>query len=148
MLGRREVAGRSGDVVEGESGANDPVGIALMVALPAAGSIDRAAFPAIAGQFVLRLGVGVVVGVAGGRAFLWFIRRVGLPAEGLCPLRTLASVFVIYGVATLAHGSGFQAVFIAGIVLGDERAPFKRGSNGSTPRWPAWPRSSRSWCWG
>ena len=148
MLGHREVAGRSGDVVEGESGANDPVGIALMVALLAAGSIDRAAFPAIAGQFVLRLGVGVVVGVAGGRALSWFIRRVGLPAEGLCPLRTLASVFVIYGVATLAHGSGFQAVFIAGIVLGDERAPFKRGSNGSTPRWPAWPRSSRSWCWG
>jgi cell volume regulation protein A len=146
VLGRREVAGRSGDILEGESGANDPVGIALMVALLAAGSIDPVAFPAIAGHFVLQL--GVAVGVAGGRALLWFIRRVGLAAEGLYPLRTLASVFVIYGVATLAHGSGFSAVFIAGIVLGDERAPFKRGSNGSTPRWSAWPRSSRSWCWG
>jgi hypothetical protein len=41
-------------------------------------------------------------------------------------LRTLASVFVIYGVASLAHGSGFLAVFIAGIILGDARAPLKR----------------------
>jgi len=126
VLGRREIAGRSGDILEGESGANDPVGIALMVALLAAGGIDRAALPAIAGQFALQLGVGMAVGVAGGRGLLWFIRRVGLPAEGLYPLRTLASAFVIYGVATLAHGSGFLAVFIAGIVLGDERAPFKR----------------------
>jgi cell volume regulation protein A len=80
--GRREVAGRSGDILEGESGANDPVGIALMVALLAAGSIDPAAFPAVAGQFVLQLGVGVVVGVAGGRALLWFIRRVGAAGGG------------------------------------------------------------------
>ena len=126
VLGRREIAGRSGDILEGESGANDPVGIALMVALLAAGSVDRAALPAVAGQFALQLGVGTAVGVVGGRGLLWFIRRVGLPAEGLYPLRTLASAFVIYGIATLAHGSGFLAVFIAGILLGDERAPFKR----------------------
>jgi cell volume regulation protein A len=97
-----------------------------MVALLTAESVDPAALPAVAGQFALQLGVGTAIGVAGGRGLLWFIRRVGLPAEGLYPLRTLASVFVIYGVATLAHGSGFLAVFIAGILLGDERAPFKR----------------------
>jgi cell volume regulation protein A len=72
------------------------------------------------------MSVGLVAGVVGGRALLWFMRRVALPAEGLYPLRTLASAFVIYGAATLAHGSGFLAVFIAGIILGDARAPFKR----------------------
>ena len=70
--------------------------------------------------------VGVAVGVAGGRALLWFTRRVPLPSEGLYPLRTLACVLLLFGIATLAHGSGFLAVFAAGIVLGDERAPFKR----------------------
>ena len=54
------------------------------------------------------------------------MRTVPLPSEGLYPLRTLASALLLYGAATLAHGSGFLAVFVAGIVLGDARAPFKR----------------------
>jgi cell volume regulation protein A len=52
--------------------------------------------------------------------------RVPLPAEGLYPLRTVAFALALFGVATLAHGSGFLAVFIAGIVIGEARAPYKR----------------------
>ena len=126
VLGQREVAGRSGTILEGESGANDPVGIALLVSLLAAGSLTAGAAVDVAGQFALQMGVGAVVGVVGGRALLWLIRHVSLPSEGLYPLRTLAAVLVLYGVTTLAHGSGFLAVFVAGIVLGEERAPFKR----------------------
>ncbi|MCV2458291.1 cation:proton antiporter [Streptomyces sp. ICN988] len=55
-----------------------------------------------------------------------FIRKVPLRSEGLYPLRTLAGAFAVYGGATLAHGSGFLAVFVAGILLGDLRAPYKR----------------------
>ena len=51
---------------------------------------------------------------------------VALPSEGLYPLRTLACVLLLFGIATLAHGSGFLAVFAAGIVLSNGRAPFKR----------------------
>jgi hypothetical protein len=47
VLGRREITGRSGTVLEGESGANDPVGIAAMAALPAAGSTGGPALPAL-----------------------------------------------------------------------------------------------------
>ena len=54
------------------------------------------------------------------------MRRISLPGEGLYPLRTLAAALAIYGLATVAHGSGFLAVFVAGILLGDESAPFKR----------------------
>jgi NhaP-type Na+/H+ or K+/H+ antiporter len=53
----------------------------------------------------------------------------------------LTSSLMLYGVATLAHGSGFVAVFVAGIVIGDARAPYKGMSNGSTPRWPGWLKS-------
>ncbi|MET3808267.1 cell volume regulation protein A [Nakamurella sp. UYEF19] len=125
VLGRREIAGRSGAILEGESGANDPVGIALMASLITAGGVSSSGFLHVAGEFLLQMGVGGAVGVVGGRALLWFIRRVPLPAEGLYPLRTLASAFVLYGIATLALGSGFLAVFVAGIILGDARAPFK-----------------------
>ena len=126
VLGQHEIAGRSGTVVEGESGANDPVGIALLVSLLGAGSLSGGALLDVAGTFVLQLGVGAVVGVLGGRGLLFLMRRVSLPSEGLYPLRTLAFVFILYGAATLLHGSGFLAVFAAGVLLGDERAPFKR----------------------
>jgi cell volume regulation protein A len=72
------------------------------------------------------MAVGAAIGVAGGLGLLWFTRRVPLPSEGLYPLRSLAGALMIYGLATLAHGSGFLAVFVAGIVLGDQPAPFKR----------------------
>jgi cell volume regulation protein A len=126
VLGQREIAGRSGTILESESGANDPVGIALLASLLAAGSVSGGALAHVVGEFTLQLGVGAALGVAGGVALLWFTRRVSLPSEGLYPLRSLACVLALYGAATLAHGSGFLAVFVAGIVVGDERAPFHR----------------------
>jgi cell volume regulation protein A len=126
VLGRRVIAGRSGTILEGESGANDPVGISLMISLIAAGGLSAAGFASVGTQFVLQMVIGATVGVLGGRVLLVFIRRVPLPSEGLCSLRTLASSLMLYGIATLAHGSGFLAVFIAGIAIGDSRAPYKR----------------------
>ena len=126
VLGQREVCRRSGIILKGESGANDPVGIALMVSLIAAAGVSAGAFAHVGGEFLFQMAVGLAVGVVGGRVLLWFTRRVALPSEGLYPLRTLACVLLLFGIATLAHGSGFLAVFAAGIVLGDGRAPFKR----------------------
>ena len=126
VLGQREISGRTGIILKGESGANDPVGIALMASLIAAAGLSAGAFAHAGGEFLLQMAIGLAVGVVGGRALLWFTRRVPLPSEGLYPLRTLACVLLLFGIATLAHGSGFLAVFAAGIVLGDGRAPFKR----------------------
>jgi cell volume regulation protein A len=128
VLGKREVVGRAGVLLEGESGANDPVGIALMVGLVGvtAGTSAGAEAGSVALDFVVQMLAGAAVGVLGGLALLAFMRRVPLPSEGLYPLRTLAGAGVIYGLATAAQGSGFLAVFVAGILIGDERAPFKR----------------------
>jgi len=125
VLGKREIAGRSSTILEGESGANDPVGISLMSGLIAAGGLSAAGFVSVGTQFILQMAVGAIIGVIGGRALLVFMRRVALPSEGLYSLRTLASCLLLYGLATLAHGSGFLAVFVAGIVIGDARAPYK-----------------------
>jgi cell volume regulation protein A len=126
VLGRREVSGRSGILLEGEAGVNDPVGIALMASLISAGSLTAGAFAHVAGEFALQLVVGGAVGVVGGRVLLWFMRHVPLPSEGLYPLRTLAAALLLFAAATLLHGSGFLAVFVGGIMLGDARAPYKR----------------------
>src|SRR6266566_4675526 len=126
VLGQQEISGRSGTILEGESGANDPVGIALMASLISAGGLSASAFAQVGAEFLLQMTVGAAIGVAGGWALLWFTRRVPLPSEGLYPLRTLACALLVFAVATLAHGSGFLAVFAAGIALGDGRAPYKR----------------------
>ena len=66
------------------------------------------------------------------------------PTPALYPLRTLAAAGVIYGAASVLHGSGFLAVFVAGILVGDEPAPYKDEVERSSRRLRASPRSSCS----
>ena len=120
VLGRREISGRSGAILEGESGVNDPVGIAVMISLLAATGAGRGLL-----EFTVEMAVGLVVGLLGGWVLLVFIRRFPLPSEGLYPVRLLAGAGVLYGLAAVVHGSGFLAVFVAGILLGDARGPYQ-----------------------
>jgi cell volume regulation protein A len=69
--------------------------------------------------------VGAVAGVAGGWV-LTRLLRAPLPSAALYPVRALAGAAVIYGVPTVLGGSGFLAVLLAGILIGDVRAPYKR----------------------
>ncbi len=127
VFGSKEVGGRTGTILEGESGANDPVGIALMLAAVSLAETNPTSVADAIGEFFLQLGVGTIVGVVGAYVLLQFLRRIVLPNVALYPLRTLAFAGVIYGVATVAHGSGFLAVYIAGILIGDADIPAKRG---------------------
>lgn len=125
VFGRREVSGRIGTLLEGESGANDPVGIALLGALLGATGSTGGIAEHVVISFATQMVVGAIVGAAGGFALLEFMRRVPLPSEGLYSPRVLAGALLIYGIADVGHGSGFLAVFVAGIVIGDEPAPYK-----------------------
>lgn len=125
VLGKREIGGRSGTILEGESGANDPVGIALLFGMLELATHPHASFWIVVREFAVEMSVGLVIGVAGGYALLLVMRRIALPREALYPLRSLAFAGVIYGAAAVAHGSGFLAVFVAGLLVGDERAPYK-----------------------
>jgi potassium/hydrogen antiporter len=125
VLGNREVRGRSGTILEGESGVNDPVGIALVIGLIELAEHDDESFWIVVQEFSIEMTVGLAIGLAGAALLVPLIQRISLPSEGLYPLRTLAAAGVIYGVATVAHGSGFLAVFIAGLLISDVRAPYK-----------------------
>jgi potassium/hydrogen antiporter len=125
VLGRREVTGRSGTLLEGESGANDPVGIAAMAAVLGAGAGGWTSVAGGAGEFARQMGIGAVAGLLGGYLLAAVMRRLALPSGSLYPLRTLLAAGLIYGLTVLVHGSGFLAVFVAGIVVGDIRAPYK-----------------------
>jgi cell volume regulation protein A len=125
VLGQKEVVGRTGTILEGESGMNDPVGIALMIGMVELAHEADATFWVVVEEFVVEMAVGLAVGIAGGLLLAQVIRRFSLPSEGLYPLRTLATAGLIYAVASIAQGSGFLAVFVAGILIGDARAPVK-----------------------
>ncbi len=126
VLGDREIAGRTGTILEGESGANDPVGIALMIGMVELALHPHGSFAIVGREFVVEMAVGLAIGIAGGYLQTWLLRWVSLPNPGLHAVRTLAGAGVIYGVASVAHGSGFLAVFVAGLIVGDARAPMKR----------------------
>jgi cell volume regulation protein A len=125
VLGNREVGGRTGTILEGESGANDPVGIALMVGLLVYATSSHGSPWTTVRELAVEMAVGLAIGAAGGLALEQLMRRISLPRAGLYPLRTLAAAGVIYGAASVAHGSGFLAVFVAGLIVGDAHAPFK-----------------------
>jgi potassium/hydrogen antiporter len=124
VLGQREIRGRAGTILEGESGVNDPVGIALMIGMIELAQDADASFWVVVEEFSIEMTVGLAVGVLGAVAMRPLL-RFSLPNPGLYPLRTLAAAGVIYGAASAAHGSGFLAVFVAGVALGDADVPFR-----------------------
>jgi cell volume regulation protein A len=75
VLGKREVGGRSGTILEGESGGNDPVGIALMIGMLEVATSDASAW-AIVREFAIEMSVGLLVGVVGAALLLRLIRSV------------------------------------------------------------------------
>ncbi len=112
--------------LEGESGMNDPVALLLVIGFiewiqkPGYGVAD------MAGLLALKLAVGILVGVALGRAATWVLQKVELPSDGLYPVATIAIAGLAYGLSELIHGSGLLAVYLAALALGDAALPGKR----------------------
>lgn len=126
VLAGKEIRGRAETILEGESGFNDPAGIALMIGLvDLATSHGSGSFATVVWEFVREMGIGLAVGSAGGVALLRLVRRVPLPDPHLYPIAVLLSAGVVYGAAAVAHGSGFLAVFVAGIAVGDPAYPHR-----------------------
>src|SRR6201991_2211865 len=103
--------------LEGESGVNDP--IAVLLVLGCIEAIKHADFGLgdalwlAARELAIGTANGLVVGFAG----VWLLRRVTLPSAGLYPVASVALAAIAFGDAQVAHGSGFLAVFIAGVVV-------------------------------
>ena len=119
----RPARGRVETALEAESGLNDPVAIALVVGVLAytrGGSLTT-----IGREFALQLLVGAAVGAAVGVALPWLLRHAAFPSEGLFGIAALVAAMLAYGLAAVADGSGFLAVFVAGVLVGAERTPRK-----------------------
>ena len=113
--------------LEVESGANDPMAIFLTLGLIGVltGTADSA--QALLWLFLGQFGVGTVTGLLVGRLATVAVNRINLDYPGLYPLLALAFALVAFGAAAVLGGSGFLAVYSAGIVLGSSSIVFRRG---------------------
>ena len=113
---------RLSGMLEGESGLNDPLAVLAVTLLSDLGR--HAPSPAlIAAEVVYQLAAGAAIGLLAGLAGAFGLRRVALPASGLYPIAILALIVASYGAASLAHASGFLAVYMSALVLGNARLP-------------------------
>ena len=119
---------RVGTTLEVESGLNDPMAVILttLVTTHALAGRESPSWWAVGGEVVAQLVVGAAAGLIVGRVGRMLLNRIRLPAGGLYPVLTLAFALLAYGSATLSFGSGFLAVYIAGLVLGDGQLPYRR----------------------
>src|SRR5215203_366666 len=119
---------RVGVTLEVESGINDPAAIILTTVLtanllaPEDGLGWRIPFEVLV-QMVVGGGIGWAVGYAG----RLLLSRLSLSTSGLYPVVTLALALFSFGAATLLHGSGFLAVYLTGLILGNGPLPYRLG---------------------
>jgi cell volume regulation protein A len=114
---------RLATTLEGESGFNDPVAVLLVLGFVEWLTHDSYGIGDMVVLFVRQLGIGLAIGVVVGAAAVWTLRRVRLATAGLYPVATLAVAALAFGGADTLHGSGFLAVYLAGLVLGTFGVP-------------------------
>jgi cell volume regulation protein A len=112
--------------LEGEAGLNDPVAVLLVIGFidwiqkPDYGLADMAL--SLAGELLIGAAVGAGIGVLA----VYGLRRTRLASAGLYPVASIAIAALAFGLADVAHGSGFLAVYLAGLALGSVQIPAKR----------------------
>ncbi|MFD3708431.1 potassium/proton antiporter [Streptomyces sp. NPDC058677] len=111
--------------LEAESGFNDAPVVILVVSFSTAGPVEH--WYVLIGEIALELAIGAAIGIAVGWLGSWGLRHVALPASGLYPIAVMAIAVTAYAAGALAHGSGFLAVYLAAMAMG----------NAKLPHWPA-----------
>jgi cell volume regulation protein A len=119
---------RVGATLELESGINDPMAVILTTALAELLTAGAAAADwRLAVEVLVQLVVGALMGAALGFGGRYGLVRLRLSASGLYPVLMLALALLAFGLTTLLAGSGFLAVYVAGIILGNGPLPFRAG---------------------
>jgi len=121
VLGARnlQLTGKLLPLLELESGTNDPMAVFLTLGLTRLLTNPHESVVGVILLFVQQMGVGVVLGLLIGWAAIWLLKRLHLDVEGLYRVFTIALVLFTYGLTAILGGSGFLAVYLVGLLLGN-----------------------------
>lgn len=112
---------RVGVTLEIESGTNDPMAIFLTIILIAALSTGDSIFEwGSVIYFIQQMGLGAIAGYLGGRILVYLVNRIILPS-GIYPLLVTTGGLTVYALTNALDGSGFLAIYITGLILGNSR---------------------------
>ncbi len=108
---------RLSSMLELESGSNDPAAVFVTIALITYITEDGASIVGFVASFVAQMGLGALLGYALARGAVWCINRLHLDNDGLYPVFTVAFVLLTLEGVTWVGGSGFLAVYVAGVTM-------------------------------
>lgn len=128
IIGARNIKlkGKITPLLELESGSNDPMAVFLTVSLIEIIRAGDLSIGYLIWSFVKQMGIGLVVGLALGNGMVFVINKLRFPIEGFYAVFVLAGAFFVYSLTTLLDGSGFLAVYLAGMVVGSSTIVYKK----------------------
>ncbi len=119
---RTKIPRRLIQLLEFESGSNDPMAVVLTIALIRLLMEPSTSFGELVVFFVMQMGVGTAIGIAMGEIMRRSFNALDLELEGIYPVLSVALALLTYGLTDYLDGSGFLAVYLAGLVMA--RKPF------------------------
>lgn len=111
--------GRLQELIEFESGTNDPMAILLTIGMIQWITIPDANLLSLIGLFSAQMILGLVLGLIFGKITTWIVNHISLDIDGLYPVLTLAFAPLVYAITDMLGGSGFLAAYITGLVMGN-----------------------------
>lgn len=126
-MGGVNLSKRLSAVLEVESATNDPMAIFLTIGCIEVLLGNMPLGPGLLMLFVTQMVVGAACGLLGGYFAAWLVGRIELATAGMYPVLVTSTCLLTFGVAAHLGGSGFLAVYLAGVVIGNRPLVFKRG---------------------
>lgn len=116
--------------LELESGSNDPMAYVLTIALVetivSAGELSGLG---LASKIVGQLAVGGLLGYLSGLTLVWIVNHINLPNASLYPVMVLSTILIIFTFTDMLNGNGYLAVYVAGLVAGNNKLSYRRETN-------------------
>lgn len=121
VLGAKNLrlSGKLLPLLELESGTNDPMSVFLTLGLTRLLTDPHASLWSVLLLFVQQMGIGAIIGLLTGWGAIWLISRLKLDVAALYPVLTIALALFSYGLTATLGGSGFLAVYLMGLLIGN-----------------------------
>jgi len=118
-VGNIGLKGKMRPLLELESGSNDPMAVFLTISTIELLLLPEKSFLGLTLVFVFQIGLGIILGFGGGKIMAYLVNKLKFFYEGIYPVFALSLAIMIYSLTAVVGGSGFLAIYIAGIILGN-----------------------------